>query len=328
MPAAAIAELRFPHERILIARTKLAYVHLRNLLTDAKRDRSGRVFGYVAIWLPEGLLMLFMQEGELANATLTADGTTYEALSIAEAIARVPAEPEMGEICFHECDDEQLACMWAAQAAESLEWPPEIDLRDPKAVFSYLRAATFDGMMEVVREGAVNFLIFRDGSVVRTYLADAQVGTIPQRVLRLFEPTRSGAVPRIRRWDVPLPLPAQASPALILAYRGLVSRLVARLAASGNAGAAEMADSARAMLVEKHPVLEEFTLANGAGRDPVVTPEALTPAIAAWVAELLFATSDFGGASPEAVLAELTHERRHMFQSAGFFDLLPWTVTW
>lgn len=328
MPVTAVAGLRFPHERILIARTKLAYVHLRNLLTDAKRDRSGRVFGYVAIWLPEGLLMLFMQEGELANATLTADGVYYEPLSIADAVARVPAEPEMGEICFHECDDEQLACMWTAQSAETLEWPPEIDLADPKAVFSFLRAATFDGMVEVVREGAVNFLIFRDGSVVRTYLADPQAGTIPQRVLRLFEPTRSGQPARVRRWEVPQPLPAQASPALVLAYRGLVARLVARLRAGGNEGAAELAESARAMLTDRHPVLDCFSLANGAGRDPVVTPEVLTPAIAAWVAELLFATSDVGGASPEDVLAELTHERRHMFQSAGFYDMLPWTVTW
>jgi len=31
----ALAGLRFPHERILLPRTKLAYVHLRNLLIDA-----------------------------------------------------------------------------------------------------------------------------------------------------------------------------------------------------------------------------------------------------------------------------------------------------
>ena len=327
MPANAVAGLRFPHERVLLARTKLAYVHLRNLLTDAKRDRAARVFGYVAIWLPEGLLMLFMQEGELANSTMTSDGVAYETLAIADAVARVPAEPELGEVCFHECDDEQLACMWTAQSGVPVEWPPEIDVGDPKAVFSYLRAATFDGMVEVVREGAVNFLIFRDGSVVRTYLAEAHPGTIPQRVLRLFEPTRSGRIPRVRRWGVPAPLPAQASPALILAYRGLMGRLVARLDTAGNGAAAELADSARAMLVDRHPVLARFTIANGNGRDPVVTPDALTPAIAAWVAELLFA-SDFGGATPEEVLAELTHERRHMLQSAGFFDLLPWTVTW
>ena len=30
------------HSRVLLPRTRLAYVHLRNLLTDAKRDRAAR----------------------------------------------------------------------------------------------------------------------------------------------------------------------------------------------------------------------------------------------------------------------------------------------
>ena len=56
----SLAALRFPHERVLLPRTKLAYVHLRNLLTDAKRDRAARVYGYVAIWLPEELVILYL----------------------------------------------------------------------------------------------------------------------------------------------------------------------------------------------------------------------------------------------------------------------------
>jgi hypothetical protein len=57
----SLTGLRFPHERVLLPRTKLAYVHLRNLLTDAKRERAARVFGYVAIWLPEEVVLLYIQ---------------------------------------------------------------------------------------------------------------------------------------------------------------------------------------------------------------------------------------------------------------------------
>ena len=67
MPALA-ARLRYPHGRVLLARTKLAYVHLRNLISDAKRDRTARVAGYVAIWLPEEFILLFLQDGEVVNA--------------------------------------------------------------------------------------------------------------------------------------------------------------------------------------------------------------------------------------------------------------------
>jgi hypothetical protein len=34
-----VAGVRFPFSRVLLARTRLAYVHLHNLLHDAKRDR-------------------------------------------------------------------------------------------------------------------------------------------------------------------------------------------------------------------------------------------------------------------------------------------------
>ena len=51
MPA-TVDGLRFPVQRVLLPRTRLAYIHLGNLLSDAKRDRAARVFGYVAIWLP------------------------------------------------------------------------------------------------------------------------------------------------------------------------------------------------------------------------------------------------------------------------------------
>mgnify|MGYP006143044835 CR=1 FL=1 len=69
---------------LTLPRTRLAYVHLRNLLTDAKRDRAARVSGYVAIWLPEEFLLLFLREGEVVNAVrITARGA--EAASIAKS---------------------------------------------------------------------------------------------------------------------------------------------------------------------------------------------------------------------------------------------------
>ena len=38
-----LGTLVFPQTGFLIARTRLAFIHLRNLLTFAKRDRDGRV---------------------------------------------------------------------------------------------------------------------------------------------------------------------------------------------------------------------------------------------------------------------------------------------
>src|SRR5690348_5454608 len=152
MPA-IVAGLRFPYSRVLLPRTRLAYIHLRNLLTDAKRDRSARVSGYVAVWLPEEFVVLYLQRGEVVNSTIM-DKTGWHAVAIASALERIPAEPEYGEICFHECEEEQVSAMFASQTAEPDGWPGDLKVTDPAALFPFLMSIMFDGVMEIVSEGA------------------------------------------------------------------------------------------------------------------------------------------------------------------------------
>jgi hypothetical protein len=328
MPLRA-ANLRFPCERVLLARTKLAYVHVRNLLTDAKRDRAGRVYGYVAIWLPEEFLLLYVAGGEVANA-MALDGEGYRALSIADAIDRVPNEPEFGEICFHEANDRQLACMHYSQMEEPTDWPAELDPTDPDALFAHLGATTFDGMLEIVDDGAINYLLVRDGLIERSFLATPPAKPDEPEVLRargLFGRPNLG----VFRWPVPPPLPVQANPSLIQAYRELTLALVDALVDAGNPGAPAVAEYARKALVPDHPCLSRYTALTPPPpdlSDPVVDAGALTAGIAQWVTEIILAAVDLDTTPPEQILRTVTRERRHAFQSAGFFQRLPWPVTW
>ena len=324
MPA-NVAGLRYPHERVLLPRTRLAYVHLRNLLTDAKRDRAARVFGYVAIWLPEEFLVLYLQEGELVNST-SYDGHTHRPLPIAEALDKVPAEPEYGEVCFHEADDEQLACMYGAQILESEPWPDELNVADPAALFPYLMATTFDGTVELALDGCMNYLIFRDGAVERAFLSVPHQGTLVERVRGLFAEGRSSGKLGLRRWPVPPPLPVQPSPKLIQAYRDLMTQLVQRLVQDGHESAPTVAEYARQTLLPQHPSLESFSVSGRAVRDPVADAAGLTRDVTAWISEIIWAAVDPSVLPPEILLRELTWERRHMLQSAGFYDGLPWAV--
>jgi hypothetical protein len=323
-----LAGLRFPRERVLLPRTKLAYVHLRNLLTDAKRDRSARVFGYVAIWLPEELVLLYLQEGELVNATVTTDGRSFSAVPIGEAVNRVPTEPELGEICFNEADDEQLACMFQAQTSAAEPWPPELQAADSQSLFPYLMATTFDGVVRVIVDGAVNFLVLRNGLVERAFLVDTAAGALDERVQRLFTSDGRRARPLVERWPVPQPLPVQAQPALIQAYRDLLTGLISELVSAGSASATTIAESARHLLLDQHPALKAFAATGRLIRDPVADTAELTAAVAAWVAEIMWGAAADSSATPEAMLQTVTRERRHMLQSAGFFDALPWKVEW
>lgn len=327
MPLPA-ATLRYPHERVLLQRTRLAYVHLGNLLTDAKRDRSARVYGYVAVWLPEELLLLYLQEGEVVNATATTDGTQFHALPIADALTRVPHAAEIGEICFHEADDEQLATMYCTQTSDPLAWPAALEVGEATALIAWLHATMHDGVVEVRIADGVNYAVVRNGIPVRGYFDETTHGSPDAALAALLLPGRVGAARRtVRLWSVPPVLPVQAPPALIAAYRDLVSSLVLRLAGAGASGAAPVAEHARQLLAARYPALERMALGAAVAKDPMCDAGALTAAIAAWISEIVWA-SPVEHVTPEQLLGELTRDRRHVFQSAGLFQALPWRARW
>ena len=324
MPA-IVAGLRYPHSRVLLPRTRLAYIHLRNLLSDAKRDRSARVSGYVAVWLPEEFVVLFLQRGEVVNATVL-NKAGWRPIAISSALERIPAEPEYGEICFHEADDDQLASMYIAQTEAADPWPNDLQVSDPAALFPFLMSVMFDGVLEVVSDDTVNYLLFRAGAVERAFLSFQASGSIVERVARLFAPGTHVTEGKFRRWQSLDPLPVQAAPALIQAYRDLSTALVQRLAGDGRERAPPQAQQARQHLMPRHPELESFSIGTRPTREPIADADRLTAAIASWLTELMWAAADHDSAPPEALLKELTWERRHMFQSSGFYDKMPWKV--
>jgi hypothetical protein len=319
--------IRYPAKRVLLQRTRLAYVHLRNLLTDAKRDRAARVSGYVAVWMPEELLVIYLEEGEVVNATSSSDGVSFHAVAISEAIGRVPASAEYGSVCFHEATNEQLDLMFAGQTGAPIPWPRELTPTDADALLAYLYATMHDGAIEVVADGCVNYVAIEGGKPARGYFVDPRPGDVVGHLRAVIDEQAHAAAPVVRLWGAPDALPAQASPALIQAYRELLGALAARLRLEGKASADDVTEGARRSLVAHHPMLDRFSPAHPTLRDPVTDADALTKAIAAWIADILWAAAP-EKVSPEDILRDLTASRRHMFQSAGLYDALPWKLSW
>jgi hypothetical protein len=324
MPA-FLAGLRYPFSRVLLPRTRLAYIHLRNLLTDAKRDRAARIAGYVVIWLPEELVTFYLSAGEVVNATI-GTGRHSRAVPIASALEHVPTEPEFGEVCFHECDPEQLASMFVAQTATPEPWPDGVNVADPSKLFPYLLATTFDGVVEIVADDTINYLTFENGTVARAFLAATHHGTLVDRVAKLF--AREGRVGpvQLRRWTGMPSLPCQAPPALLAAYNELAGGLVKSLVARGRESAPAIAEHARKNLLPEHPALEAFDLNGRTSCDLVADSVTVTRAVAAWLEEIVWTAVDLDSTMPETLLRELMWERRHLFQSAGLFEHIPWKV--
>lgn len=319
--------LRYPAKRVLLHRTRLAYAHLQNLLTDAKRDRSARVYGYVAVWLPEELITLYLEEGEVVNATTTHDGAHFQPIAISDAIGRVPNSAEYGSICFHEASDEQLDMMFATQTGTPLTWPRELATGDAGALLAYLYATMHDGAVEVQADGAVHFVVVSSGTPVRGYFADAPAGDLVAHFHGVLDVLGRATPPVVRLWPRADALPAQASPALIQAYRELIVTLVARLSELGFAETAAALEEVRRKKVKAFPLLERFSPSLPSVRDPVTDAGQLAGALGSWVGDALVSAVP-SGLDVEQVIRDVTGPRRHMFQAAGFYDALPWKMQW
>src|SRR2546426_836486 len=114
-----LADLQFPQVNRLIHRTRLAFIHLDNLLAYAKRDRDGRIDGYLAAHLPDECLLVFFRKGEAVNAaSLHAAGR--QVVTITEALKRMRAEVERSDLTYCAAPMEQLAWMYASPAGDDL----------------------------------------------------------------------------------------------------------------------------------------------------------------------------------------------------------------
>src|SRR6184192_2552339 len=145
-----LADLTFPQVNRLIHRTRLAFIHLDNLLAFGKRDRDGRVDGYITAYLPDECLLLFFRKGEAVNAA-SLHTTGRHVITPTEALKRMRAEVERGELAYSAAPMEQLAWMYQACAV-----PVEmrvVDPAQPGAFFAAFARDKVSGILELVSYG-------------------------------------------------------------------------------------------------------------------------------------------------------------------------------
>src|SRR4029077_20545826 len=219
-------ELAFPQVNRLIHRTRLAFIHLDNLLAFAKRDRDGRVDGYITAYLPDECVLLFFRKGEAVNsASLHTAGRQF--ITITEALKRMRAEVERGELTYAAAPMEQMAWMYQACAA-----PVEmrvVDPAQPGAFFAAFARDKVSGILELMSNGRVSYVRFDAGRYHSGYFCDKpDVMAIPKFLEAQFHAGADGQPPVLTAATFPYvaELPQQAPNALINTYRELYWRIV------------------------------------------------------------------------------------------------------
>ena len=318
-----LGDLAFPSSRYLLARTRSLFVHLDNLVSFAKRDRDGRVDGYLAGWLPDEVLLVFVRRGELVNAVaLSAEGRGV--LPVGEALRRLRSEPERGELAYAEAPMELLEWMFAA-CSQPIE-TRSVDVRDPARLFPVLAAEGFTGVVELISQGRVNYLRFESGKFAGGHTGAREGLGTAGHLETLFALLPDGTPPAILFSTLPsvTSLPTQALPSQIRMLREVYSRLSRSAEEAYPGEGSRKAGKAHQALASDHPALAVL----GPGdrtEGHAVAAEALTAALAAWATALLREMELVDPGAGPRLLGEATRDHRHALQAAGFFEQVPWS---
>src|SRR5262245_29074312 len=324
-----LADLTFPQVNRLIHRTRTAFIHLDNLLAFAKRDRDGRVDGYLTAYLPDECLLIFFRKGEAVNAAaLHTNGRGV--VTITEALKRMRTEVERSELSYCVAPMEQLAWMYQSCAVPLA--PRPLDAHDPGALLPALALERVTGVMELIARGHVSYVGFEQGRATTGYLCDAPPGTPVARFVESELDAEAGSRhPALSAAFFPgvSDLPAQAPNALINTYRELYWRIVDEVEKEFPGEARRRAQKVSAGVVATHKAIALLNVPRGTDLpDSVVQPDELSGALTDWSLQLLEGVEVLMPGTAPRILKEATREHRYVLQSAGFYNRLPWRVAW
>lgn len=324
-----LSDLDFPAGRVLIQRTRLAYIHLDNLLHFSKIDRDGKIDAFLVAYLPDEAAILFFRGGEAVSATALTQ-RDRAVIPIRDAIRAMKEELERGEVVYAQAPSEQLLWMYHAGTAP-LETLP-VDQRAPAKVFETLQQRQYTGVVEFIVDGRVNYLRLDTGQFAAGYFAGKPDDTpVSAWIEQLLRPHDDGSRPAVvaglfAPGDT---LPAQAPLALLEALREVFWRIAEHADREAPGDGLKRALRLRDTIAGAHPHLTAVTAERDAALDVgVVTSDEVTLGLATWARQLLEQLEIVAPGSAPAVLRGATKDHRFLLQGAGFFGHLPWTVTW
>ena len=324
-----LSTLQFPASHVHVARTRVLFVHLDNLLHFAKVDRDGKVDGYVLAFLPDDLVFLFLRKGELVSAgEISPVGRSV--MPIPTALAKIRKEAERGELTY--CNAPFELVTWLYQSCAEPAQPRHVDPRQPETLFPQLQHEQFTGVVELIANGSVNYVRLEQGQFAGGYFSGKtdDVSTA-QHFQRLFARDAKGNPPEVGAAVFPSAddIPTQATPELFQIYRELFWSIANAADREAGQEAMKHVHRLRDLVAKVHPSLK--VIGTPLDREPVsvvATDRELTAALAEWAEQLLNQVEIVApGAAPE-ILRDSTKAQRYLLQRAGFYERLPWNVSW
>jgi hypothetical protein len=318
----------FPYETAFLSRTRLSYINLPGLLSDAKRDRSARVSGFVNILLGEVCYLVFVRDGEPFHAArLSPAGREPVPLSeVLRLVAEQIGTGEAGHIGYYQASEAQLRAMLATL----LNTPLPLDGFDPRfpdQLFPTLLERGASGVLELCDHRGFHYLVLEDGCYRWGFFSGREAGvSVADFMASVFAGGSQGL--GVSLFPLLEELPVQAPPGLLQAYAELLAGVHRELTVDlGEEEVAELFAAGRDRVRPRHAEVDLVSVEGVPSSERVLSPAALAEAFSALLTEVLGEASNRDSIDPTDVLERAAGERRYVLLEQGLFHRLPWPVT-
>jgi hypothetical protein len=318
----------FPYETAFLSRTRLSYINLPGLLSDAKRDRSARVSGFVSILLGEVCYLVFVRDGEPFHAARLRPAGR-EPLPLSEVLRIVSDQIGTGEagfIGYYGAGEGQLRAMLATV----MSGPVPLDGLDPSApdrFFPSLLERGTSGVLELRDPRGFHYLVFEQGVYRSGYFCGRdpamRVGDFMASIFADgLQELRADLYPTLQD------LPAQAPPGLLTAYAELLNGVRRELVLElGEETVTALFLAGRERIRSTHSEVDLVSSEGVPSMERVLSPATLADAFGALLTEVLGEATNHAAVDPTDVLERAAGERRYVLLEQGLYHRLPWPVT-
>ena len=239
-------------------------------------------------------------------------------------------ELERGELSYCEAETEQLAWMYASCADPAR--PRPVDPANPGLLFDAVKHEKYTGVIELISDGRVSYLRFVEGQFRNGYFTGREEDEgVARFVERQFAAHEDGTRPVLAAaaFQAAAYVPEQAPPALVESYRDLFWRVAETAEQEVPDEALKRAAKVRDQVSGQYRALTLI----GIPREEdipadIASPQELTDALGEWTKRLLEELEIIAPGVGPGVLKRATQEHRFVLQKAGFYERMPWTVSW
>jgi hypothetical protein len=309
--------MAFPKGNVILNNAPIEFVNFDNILSQAKKNREGRLMGYIEVKYPESFEYLFFKNGETISAGIIIENRLEE--HPLEEVLNKAKKAHQGFVNIHMIDEELLniiIAMFKEKPLFSDKKAGEIDL---SILFNKFETLKFNGFLALNKSNMYSFVKFENGAPQIIYPLKKNKRKIDKETLISLLKSDDMLISAYKGKETK----EQVKPALIELYIKFFNSMISSfIDIVGVSLVRKTLVPAYENALQNEDILKNFAIEDNlkiAYKPFIATNEEITKAFAAWIDQFSDAIFVVLGRKTDEIIHNSLRDYRFALKKSGFF---------